>query len=776
MGFAFADRLVNLVTGLGTAKDKGAAASFSFTQLDSVTLSTMHRADWLARKVVDIIPNDMTREWRDWQAEGDAIEKIEAVEKLPLVNLAPSVNRALQVARLYGGAGIFMGLRGQDPSEPLELNSIKAGDLAFLRVLSRHRLSHGQIVDDVTSELFGQPEYYEGAGPGGVQTRVHPSRVVRLIGAPVLDDTANAGDPWGDSILQVVYDALVNAGSAQGHIASLIPEAKVDVYKVPNLMANVGDAAYRGRVIERFSLANVAKSSINGILVDAAEEWEQKQINFAQLPELMRQFLQIAAAAADIPVTRLLGESPGGLNATGDSDLQNYYDNIAARQRTELAPALHVLDEVVIRSALGTRNPADYYEWSPLWGLSEKEKADIFKTKADAARAIAGTGGASPPLMPIEALSDALVNAFIEDGSLPGLEASIKEYGTLGEQPEDEGEEDDEAPAGSMRQAANDAAPRTLYVQRKLVNGAEFIAWAKGQGFKSTLPADELHVTIAYSRQALDWMKIDQHWSGDDKGNLVLQPGGPRVVEPLGDKGAIVLLFSAWQLSHRHEQIIAAGASHDFDDYQPHVTITYEGADVDLAKVAPYRGKLVFGPEIFEELNLDWKPTTGGGPTADSPFVGDAKRRRGRNPVPRRTHFDPTQARGGDGRWIDTGARLRASVPLAEGRHAFKLEFAPVTKPAATSKIAGADVRGFRHVISDQGVRHIRSRHPDIGAEDIGSLPQIVKATPVLSETRGVNGVPRLEYRATVEGKRYVYIAEVRRKSRRLEAITLYRG
>ena len=82
---------------------------------------------------------------------------------------------------------------------------------------------------------------------------------------------------------------------------------------------------------------------------------------------------------------------------------------------------MHRLDEVIIRSALGKRDEAIYSRWAPLYTLSEKEKAETFKMKADAARTIAGTGGMSPALMPIEALSDALVNELVEDGSLSGL-------------------------------------------------------------------------------------------------------------------------------------------------------------------------------------------------------------------------------------------------------------------------------------------------------------------------------------------------------------------
>jgi hypothetical protein len=101
-----------------------------------------------------------------------------------------------------------------------------------------------------------------------------------------------------------------------------------------------------------------------------------------------------------------------------------------------------------------------------------------------------------------------------------------------------------------------DAAPRSLYVQRKLLNAADLIKWAKGQGFETTLPAGDLHVTVCYSREPLDWMKVDDSgsWYEDDKGRLRVKPGGARVVEQFaGDKVATVLLFSSSPISWRHE-------------------------------------------------------------------------------------------------------------------------------------------------------------------------------------------------------------------------------
>ncbi|MGX9145925.1 phage portal protein [Mesorhizobium sp. 128a] len=163
------------------------------------------------------------------------------------------------------------------------------------------------------------------------------------------------------------------------------------------------------------------------------------------------------------------------------------------------------------------------------------------------------------------------------------------------------------APAGQQPPgpAETKATPRSLYVCRKLLNTDAFLKWAHGQGFKNTLPADELHVTIAYSRARIDWLTVGENWVQNPKGTLTIAPGGPRVVEALGKDGAAVaLLFASTDLSWRHMAIREAGASFDWPEYQPHVTITMDAAGVDLGKVEPYRGELVFGPEIFEEIDL----------------------------------------------------------------------------------------------------------------------------------------------------------------------------
>lgn len=613
------DSLTNLVSRMGTERDKASASHYVLTLLDDMQLLAAYKTAWLPKKIIDIPAFDSVRAWRDWQAKGSGqkaktkderdgqIAPIEAEEKR--LNVKAKVLEAKIKARLWGGAAIMLGTGDPDPSKPLNVEAVKKGGLKYLTVLTRRQLTAGDIDRDPASEFYGKPGHYLLTSGNAGQLRIHPSRLVIFHGSQQVDDdlvTVNQG--WGDSVLQSTLDAIKQADSTAGNIASLVFEAKIDIIRVPNFMANLGDASYRSKLIERYTLAATAKGINGTLMLDKEEEYETKTANFGTLPDVLDRFMQIASGAADIPMTRLFGMSPAGMNSTGESDLRNYYDRISAMQELEQGPAMHVMDECIIRSALGSRDPDIYYKWAPLWSMSEKEQADVFKTKADGARAIAGNGQ-SEPLMPVDALSDALVNTFIEDGSLPGLEAAIDEYGKLSEQEEDEDDLDAAlgAPANQnaaqqqrQRIAANDATPRSLYISRKVKNAAAIIAWAKSQGFETTLPADDLHVTIAFSRMPVDWMKVGESWAPE----LKVGPGGPRLMEQFGE--ATVLLFTANELRWRHEGVIEAGGSWDHPEYQPHITISY-GFNGDLSKVEPYQGEIVLGPELFAEVNGDWK-------------------------------------------------------------------------------------------------------------------------------------------------------------------------
>lgn len=147
---------------------------------------------------------------------------------------------------------------------------------------------------------------------------------------------------------------------------------------------------------------------------------------------------------------------------------------------------------------------------------------------------------------------------------------------------------------------------RTLYVMRPLLNADEVVAWAKGQGFGKTLTADDMHVTVAFSRDKLDWGD-----AGDSFDDVIVpaasdQKDGARSIKRLGDQGAVVLRFESTDLAKRWQQFRDAGASWDWPSFQPHVSITYDGDGLAIEDMVPYDGPLEFGAEQFAEVDDDW--------------------------------------------------------------------------------------------------------------------------------------------------------------------------
>lgn len=579
------DSLKALIGGLGDPlRDKAAGVYYDFPYITDFELLNMYRGSWLPRKIVNIPAADSVREWRAWNAEAEEITAIENEEKR--LGLRQKVMEAQIKARLWGGSLIYIGTGPvSDPMRPLE--KVGRGGIRYLTVMNRADVSIREIDYDPESQFFNQPKAYTIGAKD-----YHPSRFIRFIGADLPDyrrfQMPGAGG-WGDSVLLSMLLAIRNMDSTVANVASLVFEANVDVFGIPDFLSQIGTAAYRNQMLERVSLVAMNKGINRSILMDAAETFERKAISFADLPELIEKFMQNVSGACDIPATRLIGMSPAGMSSTGDSDMRNYYDFVKAGQTLELTPRLGAFDELLKQSA---GMSADlWYEWVPLWQLSAKEKADIGKITAETSASLVNSGLVQP-----EALARSTVNALTEHGVFPGLESEVAELPEIDFEAEAEAEA--EAAAAARAPVVRDMAPKPLYVSRKVKNAKEIIAWAKSAGFTDLNDASDLHVTIVYSNAPLDWFTIGESWTAEMK----IPAGGPRVVERFGTH--IVLRFKSSELEWRRDAILRAGASADFPEYKPHITIKKEmpGSGGDVESIPAYIGEIVLGPEIFETI------------------------------------------------------------------------------------------------------------------------------------------------------------------------------
>lgn len=416
------DGLVNVIANLGTQRDKAAHSSYAMEVMGSGELTAMYQSSWLAGAAIDYPVEDAIRKWRTWEGDDDVVKRIVDIEGKLYIKQA--IKETLISARLFGGAAMYINATGSNKEEPLRPSE----KIISLVPIGRAGLSADEIVTDIDSEFYGWPRHIM-VESGTDRVKVHVSRFVIFRGARLPAGTMNT-EFFGYSYLQRPSAAIRQCDSVMANINSLVYEASIDVMRFAGYSNMLADSDNDAAVTRRLSL-QAAMKGINGALImDAEDAYDKKSANFGSIPELIAKFQEMAAGATAIPVTRLFGRSAAGLSGSGDGDERQYYDRIGVIQATTIGTALELLDSIILKMAGA---PADLkYTWNPLRQVTELDRAKIFVDTAAAARTLAGNDAGA--IIPLDALSDSVINELQAQGVLPGLEDSVAAYGTNKEQ------------------------------------------------------------------------------------------------------------------------------------------------------------------------------------------------------------------------------------------------------------------------------------------------------------------------------------------------------
>lgn len=141
------------------------------------------------------------------------------------------------------------------------------------------------------------------------------------------------------------------------------------------------------------------------------------------------------------------------------------------------------------------------------------------------------------------------------------------------------------------------AEGRTLYAARPVLNAADIIEHFKAQGLESVIYPEEMHVTVAFSKNPLVW---DQDQFYHDQ-NIVV-PDGPRMVSMFGD--AMVMEIQAPALVQEWSEFIWHGATYSFPAYRPHITLNYTASEAAAEDIEPFRGPITLGPLVMQEIDV----------------------------------------------------------------------------------------------------------------------------------------------------------------------------
>ena len=345
-------------------------------------LSAMYRSSWIVGQAVDVVAEDMTRAGISIQSEQspDKISKIdEALERLFIWQ---KLNELIKWSRLYGGAIAVILIEGQKLDTPLRIETVGKGQFKGLQVLDRWLLQPD--INNLISELgpdYGKPAFYTvGADTSGIESQIiHHSRLIRMDGIELPYWERRYENFWGMSVIERLFDRLVAFDSTTQGAAQLVYKAHLRTYSVDGLrdVIAAGGAPYEG-LLKQIDLIRLYQSIEGMTLMDASDKFEAHSYSFSGLSDVLLQFGQQLSGALQIPLVRLFGQSPAGLNSTGDADIRNYYDTINSQQESRLKRPLWFILDLISRSENDEELPNDFsFQFNPLWQMSDLEKATM---------------------------------------------------------------------------------------------------------------------------------------------------------------------------------------------------------------------------------------------------------------------------------------------------------------------------------------------------------------------------------------------------------------
>lgn len=368
------------------------ATEYPLTRLtrNSQLLNSLYRSNWLVQNIIDTIPDDLLRKWFVLKTKIPA-DKISRFDKIVQVtNLKETISQGLKWGRLYGGAAGLILIDGQDDmlAEPLDYDSIMPDSFKGLYILDRWSgISPGaELITDICNPDFGLPVHYDITDPLGVIIeRVHHSRVIRFTGRRLPRIEMIAEQYWGISELENVYNEIVKHDNVSENIAMLTFKACIDVMSVENLgqLYSIGGSQQQKEFWARLQDQAILQSNFGIKVINQGETFEQRQYSFAGLNEVYEIFMMDVAGSTHMPVTKLFGRSPAGMNATGESDLVNYYDYLENLREVYFRPPLEKLLPIIAISAWGEIPDDLEIVFEPLRSPTPLERADIASKMSD---------------------------------------------------------------------------------------------------------------------------------------------------------------------------------------------------------------------------------------------------------------------------------------------------------------------------------------------------------------------------------------------------------
>lgn len=347
----------------------GANSNYTPITLNRVLLSYSYMTFGIIQTFIDQPVEDAFRGGLDIKCDELSPDEIKELQDcLEKKGDLKAVKDTMKWAKLYGGAGLIINT-DQDPLTPLDMGAISEDSPLTFIDADRWEL----IYNYLQNKQIEAPYNYYGE-------TIHKSRVVKVTGKDAPSYIRRRLQGWGMSELERTIRPLNAYVKNEDLIYQLLDEAKIDVWRIQGFNVNILSALGQGQTNTRLQMANLLKNFHRAIIMDKEDEYEQKQISFSGLADILNQNRIGIAAAVRMPMAKLFGLSAAGFNS-GEDDIENYNALVESEVRAKAREILREVLPIRCQQLFGFMPESLDFEFKPLRILSAVDEENVKAAK-----------------------------------------------------------------------------------------------------------------------------------------------------------------------------------------------------------------------------------------------------------------------------------------------------------------------------------------------------------------------------------------------------------
>ena len=331
--------------------------------------------DSMISKAIDVIVREIFKSGGKWEAAHLDIDNFEMV--LNSLDFYEKIALAVQRALEYGGVFIYINTDDTNLSLPLYINEKTASTnkITGLTVIEPWQAAPVQVnTFNPLKNNYMQPDLWWVLGAGST---VHKTRLIPIVFYSVPDLIKPLYNYLGLPLSFYMKNYVSNADTVRQSISDLVLRFRTKIIKTT--AQKIADPQTQARV----KYMNATSNNLATLLLAKDEEWIETVTSLSGMDNLLSQMYELMTASTrGIPVTKLLGLSPRGFNATGEYDENNFYDVIDGYASSVVIPAMEKVAEYILCFKAGVLDEPKY-TFNPRKQIKQKEQAEINNLKAD---------------------------------------------------------------------------------------------------------------------------------------------------------------------------------------------------------------------------------------------------------------------------------------------------------------------------------------------------------------------------------------------------------